>query len=74
MLFDKFSDNDFSKLLTYENEQIFVTQLIVDTCKKFHFDGIVLELWSQLAARVSDQNLMDFVTLIGNRNKNTFQS
>lgn len=29
------------------------------------FNGIVLEIWSQLAARVEDKHLIDFVTEIG---------
>lgn len=65
-LFDKFTDTDFSKMLTYDHEKTQVISLILETCKRYLFDGIVLEIWSQLAARVDDKNLIDFVTEIGN--------
>ncbi|XP_037033847.1 chitinase domain-containing protein 1 [Bradysia coprophila] len=64
VLFEKFSDKDFSKLLTYEKERTTVISLIVKTCQKHRFNGIVLEIWSQLAARVEDKHLIDFVTEI----------
>lgn len=68
-LFDKFTDSDFSKMLTYDNEKNQVIQLILETCKQYLFDGIVLEIWSQLAARVDDKNLIDFVSDIGKKKK-----
>lgn len=68
-LFDKFSDSDFSKLLTYNSEQEQVITLILETCKQYLFDGIVLEIWSQLAARVDDAKLIKFVSDIGNQNR-----
>lgn len=37
----------------------------METCQKHKFNGIVLEIWSQLAARVEDKYLIDFVTEIG---------
>lgn len=43
-----------------------MVSLILETCKRYLFDGIVLEIWSQLAARVDDKNLIDFVVEIGN--------
>uniref|UniRef100_A0A336M8I1 Chitinase domain-containing protein 1 n=1 Tax=Culicoides sonorensis TaxID=179676 RepID=A0A336M8I1_CULSO len=61
VLFDKFTDQDFSKLLSYKNERNIVAKLIVDTCKKHKFDGIVLEFWSSLSARADDQHLLTLV-------------
>lgn len=52
---------DFSKLLTYKNERNSVAKLILDTCKKYNFDGIVLEIWSTLSARVDDEHLLSLV-------------
>lgn len=65
VLFEQFSDKDFSKLLTYEQERAAVIQLILKTCQKHKFNGIVLEIWSQLAVRVEDEYLVGFVTEIG---------
>ncbi|KAJ6646508.1 Chitinase domain-containing protein 1 [Pseudolycoriella hygida] len=64
VLFDKFTDKDFSRLLTYEEQKAAVASLILKTCQKHGFNGIVLEIWSQLAVRVEDKHLIDFVTQI----------
>lgn len=60
-MFDKFTDQDFAKLLTYKNERNVVAKLIADTCKKYKFDGIVLEFWSSLSARADDEHLLTLV-------------
>lgn len=64
ILFDHFTDIDFSKLLTYQEEINVVSKLIVETCRKFKFDGIVLEVWSQLSHRVDDEHLVNLVKSI----------
>ena len=61
ILFDHFTDKDFSQMLTYKEEMDTVTKLIYDTCRQYKFDGIVLEVWSQLSARVDDQHLLNLV-------------
>lgn len=61
VLFDKFTDKDFSQLLTYSEERTVAARLIVDTVRRYKFDGIVLEVWSQLAARVEDEFLVGLV-------------
>lgn len=66
LLFDKFTDDDFSKLLSLQHEQETAIRLIVDTCTRYAFNGIVLEIWSQLAARVDDHHLLRLVRSIGN--------
>lgn len=62
ILFDKFTDKDFSQLLTYSEERTIAAKLILDTVRKYKFDGIVLEVWSQLSARVEDDYLIGLVT------------
>lgn len=61
VLFDKFTDKDFSQLLTYSEERTVAARLIADTVRRYKFDGIVLEVWSQLAARVEDEFLVGLV-------------
>lgn len=61
ILFDKFTDNDFSKLLTHQHEQQAAIAVIVTAARKYNFDGIVLEVWSQLSARVDDGVLLGLV-------------
>ena len=65
MVFDKFTDKDFSMLLTHEQEKQNVINVLIETCRTNSFDGIVLEIWSQLAARVDDKHLINFVKDIG---------
>lgn len=69
ILFEHFTDKDYSRLLTYQDESKAVAKLIVETCKKFDFDGIVLEVWSQLSQRVDDQHLISLVKVIANKLK-----
>ncbi|XP_058125108.1 chitinase domain-containing protein 1 [Anopheles ziemanni] len=66
VLFDKFADRDFSQLLTYPEERTIVAKLLLATIRKHKFDGIVLEVWSQLAARVEDNYLVGLVEEICN--------
>lgn len=61
VLFDKFTDKDFSQLLTYSEERTIAAKLILNTVRKYKFDGIVLEVWSQLSARVEDEYLIGLV-------------
>lgn len=61
ILFDHFTDKDFSQMLTYKEEMDTVTKLIYDTVRQYKFDGIVLEVWSQLSARVDDQHLLNLI-------------
>lgn len=65
ILFDHFNDNDFSKLLTFQEEINAVNKVIIDLCKKYKFAGIVLEVWSQLSQRVDDQHLLNLIQSIG---------
>uniref|UniRef100_A0A182STW2 Chitinase domain-containing protein 1 n=1 Tax=Anopheles maculatus TaxID=74869 RepID=A0A182STW2_9DIPT len=66
VLFDKFTDRDFSQLLTYPEERTIVAKLLLATARKHKFDGLVLEVWSQLAARVEDNYLIGLVEEICN--------
>ncbi|XP_065080165.1 chitinase domain-containing protein 1 [Ochlerotatus camptorhynchus] len=61
VLFDKFTDKDFSQLLTYSEERTIAAKLILHSVRKYKFDGIVLEVWSQLSARVDDEYLVGLV-------------
>ncbi|CRK90630.1 CLUMA_CG004332, isoform A [Clunio marinus] len=69
ILFEHFTDKDYSKLLTYHEEINAAVQAIITTCKKYNFDGVVLELWSQLAQRVDDHHLINLVKSIGSQLK-----
>lgn len=64
ILFDKFTDSDFSKLLTHQHEQQAAVAVIVQAARKYSLDGVVLEIWSQLSARVDDHVLVGLVRAI----------
>nr|AUM84822.1 chitinase-like protein 11 [Lutzomyia longipalpis] len=61
VLFDKFKDEDFSKLLSYPEERKIVSRIILNACDTYRFDGIVLEVWATLALRMDDPFLYDLV-------------
>ena len=63
-MFDKFTDKDYSSLLTFKEERDIVSKIILNTCNKYKFDGIVLEVWTALSARVEDEHLISLVTEI----------
>ncbi|XP_036343686.1 chitinase domain-containing protein 1-like, partial [Rhagoletis pomonella] len=60
-IFDKFTERDFSRLLSLESERMQLNEMLVNACKKYEFDGIVIEFWTQLGGRVDDQFLITLV-------------
>lgn len=69
ILFEHFTDKDYSKLLTYQDEINAASNVIIETCQQFEFDGVVLEIWSQLSQRVDDQHLVNLVKSIASQLK-----
>lgn len=69
LLFEHFTDKDYSKLLTYPDEVVAATRVIVEVCQKYKFEGVVLELWSQLSQRVDDEHLVNLVKSIASQLK-----
>lgn len=52
-------------MFSFESERQAIADLVGETCKRYGFDGIVLEVWSQLAGRVEDTYLLRLVEDIG---------
>lgn len=69
ILFEHFTDKDYSRLLTYKDEITAASQAIIETSHKYNFDGVVLELWSQLSQRVDDEHLINLVKAIAQQLK-----
>ncbi|XP_025831857.1 chitinase domain-containing protein 1 [Agrilus planipennis] len=67
ILFDKWSLKDFQQLLGNYNEMYALTAAIVESCKKYNFDGVVLEVWSQITNRFDDSLLVDLIKHIGKK-------
>lgn len=64
-MFERFTESDYSYVLMYESARDQIADLLVQVCKKYDFDGIVLEAWFQLAGRVQDKHLLRLVEHLG---------
>lgn len=65
IMFDRFSESEYSHVLSYEHARDDIAELIVQVCRKYKFDGIVLEVYFQLAGRVQDKHLLRLVEHLG---------
>lgn len=56
LLFDKWTGNDYMKLFAQDSHEIEkVKKVLVDLCNEHNFDGLVLEVWSQLGGQARPQ-------------------
>ena len=53
ILFDKWTGNDYVKLFTDQKRVAQMSQILVELCSKNDFDGLTLEVWSQLGKNIS---------------------
>jgi len=60
VLFDGWTNNDFHILFSSEEEQQDCILSILDTIEEYKFDGIVLEIWSQLGNHMHSE-LLHFI-------------
>lgn len=67
LMFERFTESDYSHVLSFERARDDIAELIVQVCKNPHhkFDGIVLEVYFQLAGRVQDKHLLRLVEHLG---------
>lgn len=61
VVFEKFENTDFTSLLSQKLERENVAKLLIESCRKNKFDGIVLEIWQTLAKRIEDSFLYGLV-------------
>ncbi|ALC38211.1 CG8460 [Drosophila busckii] len=61
VIFDHFTDRDIKLLLSEVNERTQLNEVLIKTCKEHGFDGLVLEVWSQIAGRIDDKILYSLV-------------
>lgn len=66
VLFDGWIGQDFVSLLSKTSETKALADTFIKACKTWHFQGLVLEVWSQLAGRVKNNTLQNLVQQIGN--------
>ncbi|EDW11164.1 chitinase domain-containing protein 1 [Drosophila mojavensis] len=61
IIFDHFTDRDIKLLLSDAKERTELNEMLIRVCKQHGFDGLVLEVWSQLAGRIDDKILYTLV-------------
>ncbi|KAH8289912.1 hypothetical protein KR018_002779 [Drosophila ironensis] len=60
-IFEHFTDRDIKLLLSDAKERSRVNEALIKVCKDNRFDGLVLEVWSQLAGRIDDNILYNLI-------------
>ncbi|XP_030380452.1 chitinase domain-containing protein 1 isoform X2 [Scaptodrosophila lebanonensis] len=61
VIFDYFTDSDIKLLLSDAQERSKLNNELIRGCQEYGFDGVVLEVWSQLAGRIDDNYLYALV-------------
>ncbi|EDW03921.1 GH11509 [Drosophila grimshawi] len=61
VIFDHFTDRDIKLLLSDAGERTKLNEVLIQSCKEHSFDGLVLEVWSQIAGRIDDKILYTLV-------------
>lgn len=74
VLFDGWTVQDYTSLFTKSKEQISLANALVDICKASNFNGVVLEVWTQIAGSVRSDVLVEFINLVAHKlNENNLQ-
>ncbi|KAF5291398.1 hypothetical protein FQR65_LT01708 [Abscondita terminalis] len=58
VILENFSGEDYQKLLGQADSARTLIKTLIDTCKKWKFDGYVLEIWPQLAGRLRNYDVL----------------
>jgi len=66
VLFDKWTSEDYIRLFSDTKRADAISRLLMSVIKENHFDGIVLELWSQLGGQAKPQ-LTNVIRTIGKK-------
>lgn len=66
VLFEKWTGQDFSKLLSHIDEFKSFIKTLIEGAEKYRFDGYVLEVWSLIATAIPFDPLTNFIRRIGN--------
>lgn len=64
VLFDGWTIDDFSSLFTNKKEQSSLANALAEICIHSKFDGVVLEVWSQIGGSIRSDILIDFIKLV----------
>ncbi|PSN40598.1 Chitinase domain-containing protein 1 [Blattella germanica] len=61
ILFDSWTTNDLTSLMSSGDERDHLTSVLVNSAKKYKFDGYVIELWNQAIGRVNNNQIIQTV-------------
>ncbi|XP_019871850.2 chitinase domain-containing protein 1 [Aethina tumida] len=61
IIFEQWTGHDFQKIISEPEERKAVTATLIKEAKKYHFDGYVVEIWTQLVFRVRYEALIVFI-------------
>ncbi|XP_060521528.1 chitinase domain-containing protein 1 [Cylas formicarius] len=64
ILFDGWTSQDYSKLLTSKEEIKALLQTLIDSCKKNQFDGYVFEVWTQIIQIVKPESVIRLMQML----------
>jgi chitinase domain-containing protein 1 len=61
LLFEGWNVKDFVSVISNNDEQEHLVKTLVNSAKKYKFDGFVLELWSQVVGTVNKKSLVHLI-------------
>jgi chitinase domain-containing protein 1 len=70
VLFDGWNVKDLMSLISNNDEQEHLVKTLVNSAKKYSFDGFVIELWSQVESSVNKKYLVQLIELMAHKFRN----
>lgn len=64
VLFDGWTVQDYTSLFTDKKEQVALANALANQCKNSKFNGVVLEVWTQIGGSLRSDILIDFIKLV----------
>lgn len=65
VVFEKFTESDIADMMKNAESRDKIAEILVRTCIDNGLNGVVLEVWFQLAGRIKDKHLLLLVEHIG---------
>lgn len=56
---------DYKSLLGDLDEVKKLSETLLRCCQRYEFDGLVFEVWSQIAGNIPSHVLIDFIKVVG---------
>lgn len=70
VLFDGWNVKDLMSLISNDDEQEHLMKTLVNSAKKYHFNGFVLELWSQAISTMNKKSLVQLIQQMAHKFRN----